>query len=139
MYSNNIFSLYEYAFSEPENYSSIRLIKHRDYSVEDTTITVQDIQDILRSVHLVSESENVLFSQADTFQRVINLCELLSAHNLTKQDITAEYDFNERQADYYANAGCYLGLIDKTGQARYSLSASSININNSAFSTYISQ
>ena len=124
VYSNNIFSLYEYAFSEPENYSSIQLIKHRDYSVEDTTITAQDIQNILSTTHIITEPEGVPFPQADKLERVINLCELLSASDLTKQDITTEYDFNERQADYYANAGRYLGLIDKTGQARYVLSTS---------------
>ena len=53
---------------------------------------------------------------------MINLCELLLDNSLTKQDITEEYAFNERQADYYANAGRYLGLIDKHSTSIYSLS-----------------
>ena len=55
---------------------------------------------------------------------MINLCELLSNNDFSKQEITAEYDFNERQADYYANAGRYLGLVEKTAPARYALSTS---------------
>lgn len=32
---------------------------------------------------------------------------------MTKQDITSEYAFDERQTNYYTDAGRYLGLIDK--------------------------
>lgn len=30
---------------------------------------------------------------------------------ITKEDITTNYDFDQRQTDYYSNAGKYLGLI----------------------------
>ena len=33
---------------------------------------------------------------------------------LTKEEITQNYDFNERQTNYYSDAGRYLGLIDKS-------------------------
>ena len=128
VYSNNIFSLYEYAFDNPDSYSSIRLIRHKKYSVDDTNITVQDIQNILRTVHTVGEPEGIPLPQADTFERVISLCELLADNNLSKQEITEEYAFNIRQADYYANAGRYLGLIEKKKKAFYSLSTAGRNI-----------
>lgn len=32
---------------------------------------------------------------------------------MTRQDITSEYAFNERQTNYYTDAGRYLGLINK--------------------------
>ncbi|MBQ9433043.1 MAG: hypothetical protein IJU26_02390 [Synergistaceae bacterium] len=124
VYSNNIFSLYEYAFSDIHSYSSIRLIRHKNYSVQDTAITSQDIQSLLRSVRVIDEPSGIPFPQADTFERVINLCELLRDNPLTKQDITEQYAFNERQADYYANAGRYLGLIVKNSESLYSLSTS---------------
>ena len=108
VYSNNVFSLYEYAFSDINTYSSIALIQHKNYSVEDTEITSQDIQSILHRVRIVDEPSGIPFPQADTFERVINLCELLRDNPLTKQKITEQYAFNERQADYYANAGRYL-------------------------------
>ena len=127
-YSNNIFSLYEYTFDEPESYSSIRLVRHENYSIEDTDITTQDVMDILHRVRTTTEPEGIPFPQADTFERVINLCELLGKHELSKQNITEEYSFNERQADYYANAGRYLGLIDKNGKATYSISRTGRNI-----------
>lgn len=39
--------------------------------------------------------------------------ELLTEKSLSKQDITNEYAFDERQTNYYTDAGRYLGLIDK--------------------------
>lgn len=32
---------------------------------------------------------------------------------LTRDDITANYDFDVRQTNYYTDAGCYLGLISR--------------------------
>ena len=124
VYSNNIFSLYEYAFSDTHSYSSIKLIQHKNYSVEDTAITSHDIHTLLHRVRIVDEPSGIPFPQADTFTRVINLCELLRDNPLTKQQITEQYAFNDRQADYYANAGRYLGLIGKSSTSLYSLSTS---------------
>lgn len=45
--------------------------------------------------------------------RIINLMELLHEKPMTKQDITTEYAFDERQTNYYTDAGRYLELIDK--------------------------
>ncbi|MBD2429464.1 hypothetical protein [Phormidium sp. FACHB-1136] len=33
--------------------------------------------------------------------------------SLTKDEITTEYAFDVRQADYYISAGAYLGLFDR--------------------------
>ncbi len=123
IYSNNVFSLYEYIFDDMNNYSSIKLIRQKNYSVNYTKITQQDILRILERARIVNEPE-ISFPQADKFERVINLCELLNGHELSKskQEITEQYAFDSRQADYYANAGRYLGLIDKNGKSLYSLS-----------------
>ena len=108
--------------SATHSYSSIKLMQHKNYSVQDTAITSQDIQSILHRVRIVDEPSGIPFPQADTFGRVINLCELLRDNPRAKQDITEQYAFNARQADYYANAGRYLGLIGKDSTSLYSLS-----------------
>ena len=131
VYSNNIFSLYEYAFDDPYNYSSVKLIQHKNYSVEDTSITAQDILDVLKMAAVIPEPYGIPFPQADTFERVINLCELLNEHSMSKSEITEQYAFNERQADYYANSACYLGLAEKTsheGKTVYTLTNEGRNI-----------
>ena len=49
VYSNGIYHIYEYKFADPGNYSSIVLVQQRNYTVEDTTITTDDIQQVLHS------------------------------------------------------------------------------------------
>lgn len=111
-YTNGIFHLREYAFEDINHYNSIKLINEKKYSVQDGTINLELIQKILKKIPTVVEPE-VPFPQANSFERVINLCELLKQRGLiSKEDLTLEYDFDKRQTDYYSNAGKYLGLID---------------------------
>ena len=113
LYSNGIFHLYEYQFSDPMEYSSLTLVKQKNYSVEeDMTITSEEINQLLDSVPIIDEPE-ISFPQADSFERVINLCELLNEHPMTKDNITINYAFDERQTNYYTDAARYLGLVDK--------------------------
>lgn len=112
VYSNGIFDLYEYTFDEIENYSSSRLIKHKRYSIEDTNIELKDIEEILSKVAIIKEP-NIPFPQANSFERVINLCELLLDNSQTKNYITDNYMFDKRQTDYYTRACMYLGLVQK--------------------------
>lgn len=120
VYSNGIYRLYEYEFKDPNNYSSIHLVKQKNYTIEDNTITASDIQNILNSIKF-EEEPKLPFPQADSFERVINLCELLFNEELNKDNITEEYAFNSRQSDYYTNAGRYLGIVDKPDKDRKSI------------------
>jgi len=124
VYSNGIYHLYEYRFDSPDEYNSLTLVKHRHYSLESVSISLEEIISIQRNVSPLPEPE-VPFPQADSFERVVNLCELLRQSDRTREDISLNYSFDARQADYYANAGRYLGLIakpDKAGnEASYSL------------------
>ncbi|HBY19998.1 MAG: hypothetical protein A2Y24_01465 [Clostridiales bacterium GWE2_32_10] len=113
VYTNGLFSLYEYKFMEPDNYNSLVLVKQKNYMIEEKDIELEDIINVYEKIKYVDEPE-VPFPQADRFERIINLCELLNERNqLSKEEITYEYDFDPRQADYYANAGKYLNLIEK--------------------------
>ena len=112
VYSNGIYRIYEYAFTDSDNYSSIFLVQQKNYSVEDTAITADDIQQVLHNV--VRENEpQIPFPQADSFERVINICELLDEQDLSRNDVTEQYAFDDRQTNYYTDAARYLGLIEK--------------------------
>jgi hypothetical protein len=113
VYSNGIFSLYEYAFGDEYCYNSLKLTKQQDYSIIDGEIEIEDIESIVNSVEIIPEPE-IPFPQADKFERLISLCESLKENKLTKDEITEKYSFDMRQSDYYASAGIYLGLIGKT-------------------------
>lgn len=127
VYSNGIYYLYEYKFTNPNEYSSLQLVKQMNYSIEDTEITTEDIMQVMNSVKFVEESRNVPFPQADSFKRVINLCELLNSGEYNREKITFNYAFDNRQTSYYLAAGEYLGLIElpsRKFQQHYSLTDS---------------
>ena len=113
VYSNGIFNVYEYKFENDEDYSSIKFVKSKKYSIEDTEIDIQDIQEIFNNINEFVEEPEIAFPQADSFDRVINLCELLLDEPKTKNDITENYAFDERQTNYYTDAARYLGLASK--------------------------
>jgi len=125
VYSNGIFNLYEYKFEDLFNYNSLILIKQKRYSLEVKNISLEDIEKVLLTTKYINEPK-IPFPQANSFERIINLLELLNTQTeLTKDDITTTYDFDERQTDYYTNAGRYLGLIEKNntnGKIKYLLS-----------------
>ena len=112
IFSNGMFNLYQYQFEDPQNYNSLILVKQRNYVIA-TEICLADIENLLRTVPLAQEPD-ISFPQADCMSRIVNLIELLNEKPMTKQDITSEYAFDERQTNYYTDAGRYLGLIDKT-------------------------
>lgn len=111
-YSNGTFHLREYEFTDVQLYNSIRLVKHKKYAVQEGAINIEAIQNILDNIKTVKEPK-LPFPQADSFERIINLCELLKQRVfLSKEEITQNYDFDSRQTDYYSNAAKYLGLIE---------------------------
>ncbi len=111
IFSNGVFNLYQYQFSDPQSYNSLQLVKQKNYVIA-TEICLADIENLLRNVVEIQEPV-ISFPQANSMTRIINLIELLYEKPMTKQDITSEYAFDERQTNYYTDAGRYLGLIDK--------------------------
>lgn len=112
IFSNGMFNLYQYQFEEPQSYNSVSLVKQKNYAIA-TEICLSDIENILKNIPLVQEPD-ISFPQADSMSRIVNLIELLNEKKMTKQDITSKYAFDERQTNYYTDAGRYLGLIDKS-------------------------
>lgn len=113
-YSNGIFHFREYAFEDINHYNSLFLKREKRYIIREKEIDWALIQKVRAEVKIVNEPE-IPFPQADTFERIINLCELLYENDtLTSEEITTNYNFDRRQTDYYTNAGRYLGLIGKS-------------------------
>ena len=112
VFSNGIFNLYEYKFEDPRDYSSLRLVKQKNYVIA-TEITLSDIENVLRTQRVFLPEPEIPFPQANSMSRIINLIELLYERPMTRQDITSEYAFDVRQTNYYTDAGRYLGLIEK--------------------------
>jgi hypothetical protein len=106
--------LREYKFDDINHYNSLRLVRQKKYTIGVEVINIEIIQKILLEILPLQETNKIPFPQADSFERIINLCELLKQKiTLTKEDITTSYDFDKRQTNYYTDAGRYLGLINK--------------------------
>ena len=136
-YSNGLYKLYEYEFTDARNYNSIKLVRHKQYSIENPDISIADIESVLHNVKVKAEPDDIPFPQADRFERIINLCEILLEQEKTPADVTDHYAFDGRQTAYYTNAARYLGLIDKTvtesKQVVYSISEKGRDINNLSY------
>ena len=117
-YSNGVFHFREYVFEDPTHYNSLKLLREKKYAIRDGEINLERILKTLNQVKIVQEP-TLPFPQADSFERVINLCELLNENEwLTRENITDNYDFDVRQTNYYTDAGRYLGLINKRQESR---------------------
>ncbi len=128
-YSNGIFHLREYEFEDINNYNSLTLVKQKKYRLRDAEVHIntQTLQELLQTTRIVPEPTDVPFPQADTFERVISLCEVLYSREdekYTKEflnydlDFTGQDNFTSRQVDYYTNAAIYLGLVRKVGTGK---------------------
>jgi len=110
-YSNDIFSFFIYKFSNDKDYNSLQLITQKNYTIAPEEIQRSDVDQVFNTIKLIPEPD-VPLPQADKFERVVDLLSLLFEKDLTKDDITENYEFDRRQTDYYTNAGLYIGLIE---------------------------
>lgn len=113
VYSNSVFRMLEYEFTDKNDYNSISLVKENFYSFENPSISLEDIKKTLDETKISKEPENVPFPQADDFDKVISLLEQVKNIPLTAAEIASNFGFDIRQSDYYFNAAKYLGLVEK--------------------------
>ncbi|MEG0978230.1 MAG: type II restriction endonuclease, partial [Bacilli bacterium] len=127
IYSNKIFRLFEYEFENINDYSSIKLIQSKNYSLQDTSITIEELQSVKQKTK-IKYDDNMLdeklppFIQADSFDRVISLLENMYDNPMNDEEVAELMHFGSnlsngrpsfRQSQYYINAGRYLGLFEK--------------------------
>ena len=117
IYSNQIYRLFEYRFRELEDYSSIELVKSKNYSLQDTEISLDDLIAVRKETAITTDDNmdntDIPFIQANSMDRIINLLENMYENPMTRQQIAELMDFLPRQSDYYFNAGKYIGLFEK--------------------------
>lgn len=93
------------------------------YTSEETlpAITLDELLDTLDGLDTVSEPRGIPFPQANSLDRVIDLCISLDFRNSDKDRIAEDYKFVDRQADYYSRAAEYLGLVRRTSDKEVEL------------------
>ncbi|NEO31907.1 MAG: translation elongation factor [Symploca sp. SIO3C6] len=112
-YSNDVFSFFIYKFKNDYDYNSAFLLKQQNYVIDSEQIQLSDVNDIFGQLKLITETTDIPFPQADSFERIIDLLSLLFEKDLTKDEITENYQFDVRQTQYYTDACRYIGLVNK--------------------------
>lgn len=113
---NGTLVLREYVFQDSNDYSSVDLVKATRY-ITPTGLTAREIYTVVSFVK-PSEQAYKPYPQADSFERVINLIELCGKRALSKEDIASNYDFVDRQVNYYTQAAMFLGMVKKDDSTR---------------------
>ncbi len=109
-YSNGQYYLAEFGFSE--RFGELRVVRKACYTVNDTPWLNLDLPSVLADTALESEPE-VAFPQANDLDKVVDLVQMTAGGNISKREIAELFEFEVRQADYYANAAAYLGLLKR--------------------------
>jgi hypothetical protein len=106
-YSNGQYDLSEFAFG-PE-FGDVSLNRRKVYCLEEP-LAEADFGELFARTRPGPEPTGA-YPQANDLDKVIDLARLAAASPRTKADIAEAFGFDERQGDYYGNAGCYLGLL----------------------------
>lgn len=118
-YSDQIFTLVEYRFRDPDVYGSIERVRTRAYRFDVIAETL-DLASLMHKTRAVTEPLEIPFPQANDMRKVIDVVDAVYAGYTQRRAVTEFYEFADRQASYYVDAARYLGLLVTT-RAGYSL------------------
>jgi hypothetical protein len=113
VYSNKVYSLYEFSFKDSMQYQSAYISRQIHYLLEERA-PVPNFADVI-SHKTVPDPEGVPFPQADDLSKIIDVLEILSSGPLNKFDIAEKFEVDPRQGDYYANGAAWLGFVERKG------------------------
>lgn len=111
-WSNRRLSIRSFEFDTLDRYHSIRPVACVDYLLDEPD-RVPTLEELIESTEASSAPPEVPFPQADDVRRVIDIVDAIGSGVLERASIASRYDFDTRQADYYANAAVYLGLLER--------------------------
>ena len=110
--SNDVFHAFLYRFEDDTCYNSLTLVSHTAYTFAARGITLADAAQLWRNTVPGPEPEHP-FPQANSFARVVDLLGILFRGDMTRDEVTLNYEFDPRQTDYYITACEYLGLAER--------------------------
>lgn len=114
----------EYEFSDPDNYSTIKLINQRAFRFADhDTITISTIRNLIKTIP-IAEEPDVPFPQANSRTQFVKTLSMLNesreqsyeqpeSNGMTTAQISEELGYAGRQGAYYGDLSRYLGLATK--------------------------
>lgn len=113
-YYNGIIDLREYRVEDYMNYNSMTLVKQGRFFLYDSfsKITKEILYNKIMCTPVIDEPDGIPFPQANTFDRIVALCERLRIGAAVPNDLIYIIGVTtSRQAYYYMDAAKYLGLV----------------------------
>ena len=108
VYTNGLFYILQFAFGE--EYGDLQLVKSKCFTINEPAKQRINLKRLIKESRIESEPD-VPYPQANDLDKVIDIITNFHSADLTNKPSVAEFfDFDQRQGDYYANAGYYLGL-----------------------------
>ena len=113
-YSNGIYYLTELVFGK--NYYDYTINPTSAFVIEEPNAKKINLSELLLQP-IISPNTDIPIPQADDLNKIIDLVLMLNTKkSMNKHDVADSFEFDERQGDYYSNAGRYLGFIKKEKQ-----------------------
>ena len=111
VYTNGLFYILQFRFEE--EYGKLQCIRSKCFTVNEPARLEVNLKQLLDEIHIEPEPD-VPYPQANDLDKVIDIVTNFHSAGLSNKPAIAEFfDFDERQGDYYANAGYYLGLLKR--------------------------
>jgi len=115
-WSNRCVSIRSFRFDPLDLYQSIKPVDRVDYLLDEPD-QIPTMTELIESTPRCVAPAGIPFPQADDVRRVIDMVDAIGAGVSNRTSIAKRYDFHGRQADYYANAAAYLGLLERNAGA----------------------
>ncbi|MDO9033993.1 MAG: hypothetical protein Q7U51_02150 [Methanoregula sp.] len=111
VYTNGLFYILQFAFGE--EYGELRCVRSTCFTVNEPVKQPVNLKHLLAESRIEPEP-SVPYPQANDLDKVIDIVTNYHSACLSNKPAIAEFfEFDERQGDYYANAGYYLGLLKR--------------------------
>lgn len=111
VYTNGLFYLLQFKFDT--EYGKLECIKSKCFTVNEPVRQKINLGQLLQEIQTEPEPD-VPYPQANDLDKVIDIVTNFRSAGLSNKPAIADFfDFDERQGDYYANAGYYLGLLNR--------------------------
>ncbi len=115
-WSNRCVSIRSFRFDPLDLYQSIVPVDCVDYLLDEPD-RIPTLSELLESTPPSAAAHGIPFPQADDVRRIIDMVDAIGVGVSNRVSIANRYDFHGRQADYYANAAAYLGLLERKAAA----------------------
>lgn len=113
VYSNKVYSLYQFKFEDVNSYNSATLVRRVNYSLEELK-PLPKLADFVTNKR-TQIPRDVPFPQADDLSKVFDVTAMLIDAPANKEQIADQFGVDPRQGDYYANAASWLGFVQRSG------------------------